>query len=151
MKRWLAAAAVTIATVVTGTLVVTHRTSEPTVPASPAPVLTRADRMFVMTNEARVVRGLPKVARSEAADEMAAQHALHMARTGELHHHGDYKWSWWGENVGVGDTVRGLFHAFMRSASHRAIILGDFTDVGIGFAHRDGKLWVTMVFYRQTT
>jgi uncharacterized protein YkwD len=151
MRRKIAVAAIGLAAVVSGALVASRHTSQPPpVVASPVPTLTRAQRMLVLINDARVTHGLPKVAASEAADEMALMHARHMAATQDLHHHGDYKWPWWGECVGVGDTVPGLFRGFMHSPSHRAIILGEFTNVGIGFAHRDGKLWTTLIFYRKT-
>jgi hypothetical protein len=57
-----------------------------------------------------------------------------------------------GENVGYGSSVDGLHTAFMNSAGHRANILGDFNQVGIG-VDRDGsgRIWVTVDFMKTRT
>ena len=53
----------------------------------------------------------------------------------------------WGENVGYGYTPATLETAFMASAPHRANILGQYTQVGVGAATgSNGMLWVTVDF-----
>ncbi len=58
-------------------------------------------------------------------------------------------WTRYGENVGFGGTVETLHQAFMDSPGHRANILGDYNQVGVG-AERDssGRLWVTVDFMK---
>ncbi|MDQ3107147.1 MAG: CAP domain-containing protein [Actinomycetota bacterium] len=54
-----------------------------------------------------------------------------------------------GENVGFGSTVESLHNAFMNSPGHRANIVGDFHQVGIGVDRDDrGRLWVTVDFMK---
>ncbi len=54
-----------------------------------------------------------------------------------------------GENVGFGSTVEGLHSAFMNSAGHRANILGDFHQAGIGVDRDErGRMWVTVNFMK---
>ena len=57
-----------------------------------------------------------------------------------------------GENVGYGSTADSLHTAFMNSSGHRANILGDFNQVGIG-VDRDGagRMWVTVDFMKTRT
>jgi uncharacterized protein YkwD len=80
-----------------------------------------------------------------------------MARRKSLFHtpnvarylHGRH-WNWWGENVGYSysSDLGSLERAFMRSAPHRHNILsGAYHRVGIGVQRRDGRVWVTLVFY----
>jgi hypothetical protein len=54
-----------------------------------------------------------------------------------------------GENVGFGSTVDSLHTAFMNSTGHRANILGDFHQVGIGVDYDGrGRMWVTVDFMK---
>lgn len=56
-------------------------------------------------------------------------------------------WTRAGENVGVGYSVRGLHDAFYNSAGHRANMLGDYNQVGIGAEiESSGRIWVTVRF-----
>lgn len=56
-------------------------------------------------------------------------------------------WTRAAENVGVGYSVEGLHQAFWNSAGHRANMLGDFNQVGVGVARSaDGRIWVTFRF-----
>jgi hypothetical protein len=58
-------------------------------------------------------------------------------------------WTRFGENVGYGATVDSLHTAFMNSPGHRANVLGDFNQVGVG-VDRDsrGRMWVTVDFLK---
>ncbi|MFZ6005511.1 MAG: CAP domain-containing protein [Actinomycetota bacterium] len=56
-------------------------------------------------------------------------------------------WTRAAENVGVGYDAAGLHQAFWNSAGHRANMLGDFNQVGVGATYgSDGRLWVTFRF-----
>ena len=95
-----------------------------------------------------------------AADARA--HATEMARTGTLFHE-EYadtlascpepRATGWGENVlYLTGSASGaaVVRQWMDSATHRAIILGPYTHVGVGI-HRDrstGRLYAVQVFYR---
>lgn len=58
-------------------------------------------------------------------------------------------WKRVGENVGVGYDVAQLHNAFMASSGHRANILGDYNQVGIGVVNSsDGTVWVTVRFVK---
>jgi hypothetical protein len=54
-----------------------------------------------------------------------------------------------GENVGFGSGVESLHTAFMNSPGHRANVLGDFHQVGIGVDYDGkGRMWVTVDFMK---
>ena len=56
-------------------------------------------------------------------------------------------WQRLGENVGMGGTVDTLHKAFMSSPGHRANVLGDYNQVGIGVSFgANGTLFVTLDF-----
>ena len=41
-----------------------------------------------------------------------------------------------------------MHNALMRSAPHRANILGRYDRIGTGYAKRNGLVWVTQIFLR---
>jgi len=56
-------------------------------------------------------------------------------------------WTRIGENVGVGYSVKSIHDAFFNSSGHRANMLGDYNQVGIGVVvGGDGRIWVTVRF-----
>ena len=58
-------------------------------------------------------------------------------------------WTRLGENVGYGGGVDSLHVAFMNSPGHRANVLGDFNQVGIGVDYDSrGRMWVTIDFIK---
>ena len=83
----------------------------------------------------------------------------HMADAGYLSHDPNLgaatsqvvpNWTRAGENVGLGTTVQGLHNAFYNSSGHRANMLGDYNQVGIGVVQRGSQLWVTFRFAKGT-
>jgi uncharacterized protein YkwD len=103
-------------------------------------------------NSYRSGQGLRTLARDGSLDSMARSWAKHMGSTGNLAH-SSYpskllgEWSAAGEIVGRGGSVGSLFDAFKSSSGHRAIILGDFTHVGIGvWVDGDGLIWTAQLF-----
>ena len=126
---------------------------------TPAPAGATVEERLQLTdlvNQAREARGLHGLGWSKDLWSLARKHSIEMCASGDLYHSRNLSvrlsfanWSTYGENVGVGVDVRGLFDAFMASDAHRANILDrSFRKVGIGFAHdENGILWVTMIFY----
>lgn len=82
----------------------------------------------------------------------AAAHSRQMADRGEIYHSPNLSgvvsgWSALGENVGVGASVGEVHAAFMASSGHRANILGEWTDAGVGtYTDENGAVWVTVIF-----
>ncbi len=90
--------------------------------------------------------------------ELAEYHSHVMANRGYIFHvpylearlsDAGARFTWWGDNVGVGrpGKLHDLFVAFMASPAHRENILDPrFTRVGVGVVERDGFAWVTTIF-----
>ena len=58
-------------------------------------------------------------------------------------------WSGAGENVGKGGSVGSIFNSLAGSGGHKANMLGDYTDVGVGvWVDTNGTLWTVHVFAR---
>jgi uncharacterized protein YkwD len=108
----------------------------------------RAVQMLRLTNAARLALDIHRLQRSHVADKLAREHSRKMAHRDKLFHSSGYTWNTWGENVGAGTNVYGLFKAFMHSPEHRANMLNRaYHHLGVGFVRRNGILWVTMIFY----
>jgi uncharacterized protein YkwD len=114
-------------------------------------------QMLALTNEGRRAHDRGALRLDRRLSNTVRRHSVRMARRGALFHsshvpsylHGR-RWQRWGENVGMtfDSDLHSLQHAFMRSPSHRRNVLDRrFDRVGIGVARRDGRVWVTLVFY----
>jgi uncharacterized protein YkwD len=125
--------------------------------AASAGQITRRERLFHLTNEARVEHDRRRVALVDRLSHYAKHHSQEMADRGYLFHSDSallgemlapYHWSIGGENVGVGPTIDSLQAAFMASKEHRENILRtSFDHTAIGIVRQDGSLWVTVIFY----
>jgi len=112
-------------------------------------------RFLDLLNGERTSRGMAPLALRAEVIPVARDWTASMMRAGGLSHNPKLAdqmpsdWTAIGENVGAGSTVDSLHTAFMNSSGHRANILGDFNQVGIG-SDRDasGKLWVTVDFLK---
>jgi uncharacterized protein YkwD len=119
--------------------------------------VTRRERLFHLTNEARIDHDRHRVSLVDRLSHYAKRHSQAMADAGYLFHSDSstlqrildpYHWSIGGENVGVGASVQSLQSAFMASREHRENILrSEFDHTAIGFVRQGGSLWVTVVFY----
>ena len=100
-------------------------------------------------NIARVNHDEHRVHVGSRISRYAERQARKMCRQHRLFH-GTYGWPWhtsWGQIVGYGPSSRAVFRKFMRSATHRAIILGlSFTRIGVGVANAHGIMWVAVDF-----
>ncbi|WP_426573333.1 CAP domain-containing protein [Aquihabitans sp. McL0605] len=114
-------------------------------------------KMVSQINASRRAYGKPALAADMAATRKAQSWAQHMADTGRLEHSGGGsslstaglpKWCAVGENVGMGSTTQVVQDAYMRSAPHKANILGNYNRVGTGVVRKNGTVWSVQVFYR---
>lgn len=117
----------------------------------PAPSFAGASSFVRLVNRDRAKHGLGALAvRSDLAAEARA-HSVRMARAGRIFHDEAMGsrlccWKRFGQNVGFGSGTSEIHDLFMRSASHRANILGRFDQIGVGIAWRGDVLYVTEVF-----
>lgn len=98
------------------------------------------------TNAQRKAAGLQPLVASEKLTKAARAHAWNMASYQTLSHSlgGDvssrvmaYGYTWWrlAENIAAGQTsAQDVISSWMGSSGHRANILGNFTEIGIGAA-----------------
>jgi hypothetical protein len=137
--------------VLTGAVLVLAGIAVPVAPASAA----EADTLHSLLNQERWANGQPGLLRNAAMDQVAADWAAEMARTGTMSHNPNYSaqipagWTRAGENVAQGYPDASSMHAgWMGSPGHRDNILGDYTDVGIAFISQGGTTWGVQVFAR---
>ena len=120
------------------------------VPAQAGPESTFVSRI----NGSRAAAGLPPLQVDPDLVDDARAWSQHMMEAGAISHNPNLAsvttgWDTLGENVGVGPDEGTLHDAFMASAGHRANILGDYTDVGVGVVvENDTRMWVTVVFMK---
>jgi hypothetical protein len=119
--------------------------------AAPAASVYRpAQRLAVMTNTARHLHDLPRLVGRARLSAAAERQSRRMAKRERLYH-GSLAWTsgrrCWGQNIGVGPTVRAVYRAFMRSADHRANTLDRcYRRAGYGVVKTHGAVWVTVNF-----
>jgi uncharacterized protein YkwD len=112
--------------------------------------------MLCMTNYARRASGLKPLTLARPLAEAADHKSADILRCDEFSHEAcGHEFTYWierfgythgcwsaGENIGYGTgslgSVRNIFSAWINSSGHRANILGEFTDIGIG--HRIGTV-----------
>ncbi|MGH2691067.1 MAG: CAP domain-containing protein [Actinomycetota bacterium] len=106
-----------------------------------------------MINGARASSGLDGLRLSSAMSKRAHRHSARMAESGRLFHscltcsRASGSTSAIAENVGVGDSLKKVHTALMKSSTHRANILSkDYERVGVGIVRRSGRVWVTELF-----
>ena len=109
-------------------------------------------------NLARTTAGKGKLSLDPELSKAAKVHTREMVKRDLLYHTPTEalkrrvtRWVTLGENVGVGGTVTTLQSAFMNSPAHRSNVLySSFRHVGVGTLHRNGRLWVTVIFEART-
>ena len=115
-----------------------------------------AEQQFVdLINQERRAAGLNALAVRAEIVPVARNWTARMIADQRLFHNPDLgsllpsDWTRFGENVGYGQEVATLHTAFMNSPGHRANVLGDFTQLGVG-VDRDskGRMWVTVDFIK---
>lgn len=143
-------------------LAVTVSVLKPTPAAASSEWLMAEQRFADLLNQERSDRGLPTMRVSLQMVRIARDWSQQMAADSRLWHRPDVPaqvfgpWKRLGENVGhtgyssresLSTAVDRLHRAFMESPPHRANVLGDFNQVGIGvLVGSDGHLWATFNF-----
>jgi uncharacterized protein YkwD len=114
-------------------------------------------RILADTNAARAAAGLPALTLDPQMSSVAQTWTDSLASTRTLSHNPQYStlipagWTSAAENVAYGYTPSTVTTGWMGSAGHRANILGDFTDIGIGYqVDSAGRGWYTQDFARYT-
>jgi len=114
-------------------------------------------KMVDLVNSSRRSSGLGALSANQQTTTKAQNWAAHMARTGVVEHTGGNsridtsgipKWCSVGENVGMASSIDALHAAWMRSANHKANILGKFNRVGTGVVRKGNYVYGVQIFYR---
>jgi hypothetical protein len=122
-------------------------------PASAQAAASDVSAIFAKTNSARTSAGLPALTRNTAMDAVAQAWAKQMAVNDSMSHNPNYSsqipsgWTRASENVAYGYTSDTVVAAWLNSPGHRANIMGDVTDIGIGyFVDAQGVAWSVQNF-----
>lgn len=106
-----------------------------------------------LVNEARAAEGLGPLKLNSSLSSVSSKWAYQMAANGEMTHNPSYSsqipsgWTRAGENVARGwPSATAVHDAWMKSAGHRANIMGDYTDIGIAFVTSGGTTWAVENF-----
>ena len=124
----------------------------------------QAQQVVDLTNQRRADVGLPALAVNGALTNAAQAHSNDQAARDRMGHDGSdgsragdritahgYRFSKWGENVGMGyPDAASVMDAWMNSEGHRRnIVDSDFTQIGVALAYApDGTPYWTQVFAR---
>lgn len=120
--------------------------------ATAPPAGASAGSFTSLLNSERTSRGLAPLDSNSDLAAVASTWAASMASSGKLAHNPKLTsqvsgWRFVGENVGYGPDAATIHRALMDSPGHRANILDkQYTQVGIGVAQADGRVWVAQVF-----
>jgi uncharacterized protein YkwD len=124
------------------------------VPAPRAGAVSEEESTFArMVNAVRDRRGLADLRLTERLSSIARKHTHRMASRGDLFHSNlrrtfrAFPYRMVAENVGYAGSLDQLLQAFRDSRPHRRTLLGDWRTTGVGVEWRDGRVWLTQVFY----
>ncbi|MET0304407.1 MAG: cell wall-binding repeat-containing protein [Microbacteriaceae bacterium] len=128
------------------------------VPAQPASAATSAEtaiqRILADTNKHRAANGKPALQRNASMEKVAMNWSAQQFKNGEMSHNPKYSqqipagWRGAAENVAYGYTHTAVVGAWIKSAGHNRNLLGDYTDIGIGYYEKNGERYFTQVFAR---
>lgn len=107
------------------------------------------------TNQLRAQNGLPPLRLNNALNEIAQDWSVQQARALTMSHRPNFTamypagWSRASENVAAGYSPSNVVAAWAGSPGHRANLLSNNTDIGIGVAmHPSGRVYYTQNFGR---
>jgi uncharacterized protein YkwD len=107
--------------------------------------------IVAQTNAARTAKGLPALKRNPAMDAVAQAWAVTMAATG-YRHNPEYTlqipkgWYLAAENIAMGYSSSTVVRAWLDSPGHYANIMGEHTDIGVGYFVADGTTYLVQNF-----
>ena len=107
--------------------------------------------MMRKINNSRARYGLRHLRTDRQVGYIARRHAESMASSNSVYHDPNLgneitHWRSLGQNSGAARGCKRLFHAFMRSAPHRANILGSWHFMALGVQWGNGRLYAQQVF-----
>ena len=112
-----------------------------------------ANIILADTNEFRAANGLAPLKLTPSISAVAQAWTQHQADTYTMDHNPNYGsqmpagWSLAGENVAAGYAPQDVVNAWIASPGHRANLLGNYTDLGVGYAvDGDGSAYFTQNF-----
>lgn len=119
--------------------------------AGPARAVTSPEETAArLVNDARDAKDLRLLDLARRLSRYAERQANRMARQRRLFHSSldmsGYRAL--GEIVGTADTVRRVHRAFLRSRTHRRIMLGRWGLLGVGVARRGDRVYVAQIYAR---
>lgn len=151
-SRWLRAAVA----IVVGVAILGVRDIAPAAAATRPGTTLQAELEFArLLNKSRRSQGLKDLLINDRMTTQARSWSKTMRDAGTIFHTSrlasdtEYavpSWSRAGENVGVGWDVQGLHDAFWNSPGHRANMLGDYNQVGVGVVFTSDRTYVTFRF-----
>jgi len=112
-----------------------------------------------LVNQTRSENGLGSLEVHPGLEAIAQQQADRMAARDAIYHNPNLKsdadangvkWTWIGENVGVGPDVNKVHQGFLASPGHREnIVYPDYNTIGVGTAiAKDGSIFVAHAYAR---
>ena len=136
------------------------RTITPTSGLLPTAGVYESERALILqqTNDLRATRGLPPLRLNAALNDIAQDWSVQQARTSSMSHRPGFHllypsgWSRAAENVAAGYSPGAVVGAWAGSSGHRANMLANHTDIGIGVAvSSTGRLYYTQNFGRYSS
>lgn len=119
---------------------------------------TAVAQILADTNALRAAGGLPPLRENSPIDVVAANWSAQMGASGNFIHNPNYStqipggWTGAGENIAVGYSYTTVVDAWHHSAGHYANIMGDYTDIGIGYyVTSSGQTYYTQDFGKYPT
>jgi hypothetical protein len=153
MRRRLAA--IVLAALVVGTTATALTVAAPPAPAAAATQQETAaaiQRIIDDTNAVRAEVGLAPLRHSTAIDAVAQRWTEQQLANNAMSHNPDYAaqmpagWRRAGENVAYGYSYDTVVAAWKASPGHYQNMVGDFTDIGVGYVDVNGKRFYTQNF-----
>lgn len=116
----------------------------------------KMEKILKFHDDMRTQRSKDKLKRSKLLDQAAQKHAEWMFESGILSHQNNgepwdraeregYRWMRIGENIARGKLDE-ITRGWMKSEGHRANILGNYKDIGVGIC---GDYWVVLLGLQQ--
>ena len=120
--------------------------------ASSVSVATAVARILTDTNALRAAGGLPPLVANAAMSTVAQNWSAQLGAQGSLSHNPSYTtqipsgWRRAAENVAMDYDYTTVVEGWRQSSGHYANIMGQYTDIGIGYVEANGHRYFTQNF-----